>query len=82
MTSFQYDGCSCVSRSPGESVPTEEQAVKESVKDALSSSSSTHALPTLPQLPTTVGATGDDHVHLEQEKQKLYQQLDDKVLTC
>ena len=53
--------------------------------DALSSSSSTHNLPSIAQsmlgavAATRGGASDDERLTWEQERQKLYLQLDDKV---
>jgi len=66
----------------GESVSAEEQALLKAAGDSLSSSASTQNLTSmLAPLPTaTLGGsvTDDERLRWEEEKQKLYQQLDDK----
>ena len=63
----------------GESVSKEDQ--QTGIKDALSSSSSTANLldPVAPPVTTGAVSTDADRARWEEEKQKLYQQLDDKV---
>ena len=60
-------------------MPQDEQ---EALKTSLTSSSSTHALPAVVDVPVapTNAASDENRTHWELEKQKLYQQLDDKVL--
>jgi hypothetical protein len=74
----------------GESVPENERLSEKDMlsSDALSASSSTHNLPSIAQ-PLAVGAAGaaapprgvsdEERRTWEEERQKLYLQLDDKV---
>ena len=66
----------------GQSVPESERATKERIADNLSSSSSTHNLPSVKEEGATAapaGASAGEKRQWEEEKMKLYEQLDDKV---
>lgn len=63
----------------GESVPESERISEKDTSDSLSSSSSTHNLPSVTHAVVTGPAVTDvERATWEEEKQKLYQQLDDK----
>lgn len=67
----------------GESVPESERTSEKELTDTLSASSSTHNLPSIskamvPGVPV-VAMSDEERILWEEEKQKLYQQLDDKV---
>ena len=62
-------------------MPEGERASEKDTSDALSASSSTHNLPSITQAlaPTGPAVTDAERATWEAEKQKLYQQLDEKV---
>ncbi|ESO07776.1 hypothetical protein HELRODRAFT_76153, partial [Helobdella robusta] len=69
----------------GESVPESERASQVKIQDNLSASSSTHNLPNIDKpaaaaatASAAVGATAAEKLVWEEEKMKLYEQLDDK----
>ena len=73
----------------GESVPESERMSDKELlaSDALSASSSTHNLPSIAQAvlgPTAArgGVSDEERLTWEEERQKLYLQLDDKVNWC
>lgn len=68
----------------GESVPENERTTDKSMTDSLSASSSTHNLPSISKTPVSgavaaAAVSDEERLLWEEEKQKLYQQLDDKV---
>ena len=74
-------------RNTGQTVPESERAVRGKVADNLSSSSSTHNLPSIddavaPAAAPAAAATSGEKRQWEEEKMKLYGQLDDKVCFC
>lgn len=70
----------------GESVPESERTSEKELTDTLSASSSTHNLPSIskalvPGVPVAA-LSDEERILFEEEKLKLYQQMDDKVCTC